>query len=371
MIPTVLRGLLLLLLFMPLADGETLEDAVRTLARLISPHLAPGEPLRIVSRNISSLPAAEATLAQNTLARSLRRNLAGSASAELIFTISENLQGYLLVAQMERNGERWVEMTRYHAAPAARSAKPALTRRLVWEQEDAILDLWMAGDRMIVLDTSGVTLYAQQESTWRREASQSIGQPAVRDPRGRIVVQDKRFVAYLPELTCRGSWTPPLELTCTPGSETFPLQDTDVRFTPARNTLEAEGWLAFYAVAQVEEQARPLHLFADADGRAHLYDADRKPAAILDGLGSDFLGMPSTCGGGHWILSTGPADQESTDTVAVWEIANRKAQELGGRVELPGPVSALWPAPQGAFVIVCNQNSGRYAAYLLTVDCGL
>lgn len=44
MIPTVLRGLLLILLFVPHADGEILEDAVRIFARLISPHLAPGEP---------------------------------------------------------------------------------------------------------------------------------------------------------------------------------------------------------------------------------------------------------------------------------------------------------------------------------------
>lgn len=113
-------------MFVPLADGETLEDAVRTLARLISPHLAPGEPLRIVSRNLSSLPSAEAALAQDALARGLRKTVAGGPSPELIFTVSENLQGYLLVAWMERNGERWVEMTRYRPAPLARSAKPCL-----------------------------------------------------------------------------------------------------------------------------------------------------------------------------------------------------------------------------------------------------
>jgi len=216
MIPTVLRGLLLILLFVPLADGETLEDAVRTLARLISPHLAPGEPLRIVSRNLSSLPSAEAALAQDALARGLRKTLAGGPSPELIFTISENLQGYLLVAWMERNGERWVEMTRYRPAPLARSAKPVLTRRLVWEQEDAILDLWISGDRMIVLDSSGITLYSRQENSWRREAFQPAGQPAIRDPRGRLVVQDKVLSVYLPGLTGRGGWFPSLDLACTP-----------------------------------------------------------------------------------------------------------------------------------------------------------
>ncbi len=43
-----------------------------------------------------------------------------------------------------------------------------------------------------------------------------------------------------------------------------------------------------------------------------------------------------------------------------------------GRVlllDFPGPVTALWPSPDGAIVIARHAQTGRYAAYSVTANC--
>ena len=39
-------------------------------------------------------------------------------------------------------------------------------------------------------------------------------------------------------------------------------------------------------------------------------------------------------------------------------------------MEVPGPVTAIWPAGNAALAVVRNKDTNRYEAYSIAVDCG-
>jgi hypothetical protein len=162
---------------------------------------------------------------------------------------------------------------------------------------------------------------------------------AVRDPRGRIEIAGDSLAVHLPGATCRGTWQPMLALNCEAGA----------MFAAARNTL-ASG-------AFSEARFGNEWLVAEQDGRTHVYDIDKKPLAVFDEWGSDFAAV-AACDKPR-ILA------ESSGSVALYDVVNHAPVRASDPVDLPGPVTALWPA----LAIVKNATTGRYEAYSLTVDC--
>lgn len=368
------RGIPFCLLLAAVCGAQTLDEAARGLARKVAARLAPGEVAHVTgARNLSSLGNLEVARARATFERALRQPAARTAHRlDVALTVSQNSRDVLLVAELDRGDQHVIEMVPYHPAPpVARPARSMLEKHLFWEQGNPMLDAVVTGDNLLVLEPASVTLYARRASGWERlDARPLDGVAAVRDPRGRLQVAEGSLTAILPGSVCRGTWTPALDIHCESADGAFPLGGQDVRFVAGRNVLQAEDWPPMFSFARVEERGRPLYLTAELDGRTHLYNADRKPVGSVETWSDDFVSVESGCGAGRAILASTVAESDANDSLAAFEMVDRKAIEVSDPAEFPGPLAALWPAPGGAVAIARNLGTGKYAAYGVTIDCG-
>jgi hypothetical protein len=308
-------------------SGQPLDEAVRTLVKKIAAHLQQGDAPRVTARNLTALPGAEVTRAQNAVQRGLRRN--GTSAVEIALTISENVRGHLLVAEIKRGADRAVEMAPFDPPPArpAAASRPTIQRRVLWQQDEPILDLLVRGDEMLVLEPGRLVQYSRVDGQWSRGESTPVAGGNARDPRGQI------------------------------GEDGAP-----VLLGPG-NTFPGGGNAAYYTRARW----RNLDFVAETDGLVHVYDASKQPVAtpigIIDQWGSDVAAI--SCG----LLATGAGDGASGDTVTAWDFADRRPKQITEALEMAGPLTALWPRPDGALAVVHDLGAKRYAAYLLTLDC--
>jgi hypothetical protein len=355
MIRAVARGFLLVMIALA-ARADTLDDAVVALAKRVSARLQASETVRITSRNVSSLPAAEAAKAQTALARALQRRIRNPMQVELTLTMSENLRGYLLVAEIRRENETMVEMAEFQSVPSLTKPSRApftIESKLLWEQEMPILDVALLADAMLVLDTAGLIRYERQEGKWERAVAVELP-VVVRDPRGRLETNSDSITIQEPAMTC----TVPVKMTA-------PAQCEDGgQFKATRNTQDLHDWRGeFFASAELGGDS----VVAEVDGRIHIYDAAHAPQAVFDAWGSDFA-MIAACGGQH-IVAAAAGDAASSDSIALYELVNRAPVRVSEPMELPGPVTVLWPAGEGVLAVARNLSTGKYAAYSLTLDC--
>ena len=194
------RGILVLL-FCAVVSAQTLEDASNDLARSIAGHLAANETARLTVRNLSSLDQPMATKSQTIIERALRKRIRDSVRVQVTLTISENLQGYLLIAEIHHENDRAVEMAGFHVDAPAQVVHPgvAIEKKLIWEQDAPILDAALVNvpvmnDQLLILDTAGVARYERRDGKWTR--TQSFDLPStVRDPRGRLEISGSSIVA--------------------------------------------------------------------------------------------------------------------------------------------------------------------------------
>jgi hypothetical protein len=385
-----------LLFFIPpgARAAEDLNGAARELARQTAVFAGPGQPVSIEYGNASSLGSAELGQARGAFEAALKE--AGvrvgdvAPVAEIRVTLSENQSQYLLVEEARKGDERQVWMAAWKRAEPAAAALPgmALDRKLVWEQEEQILDIAFPAAGMLVLSPSKVTLYTRETGSWapRRAVPLAPGKPWPRDLRGRLRLTGAGFQAFLPGMACGGAAEPSLSMECRAGDDPWVLDSGGsatllANFAAARNHFDGrvatEAGLRktlapFYSAASVEEQGRRLWLLAMLDGRTQIFDAGLDPVGAVASWGSDIAGTEASCGGGSQVLATRPGDAGEPDAIQAFAIVNRAAAPITAPVEFAGPVTALWPSSAtSALAVERDPLTGRYAAYVITVVCGL
>jgi len=109
-------------------------------------------------------------------------------------------------------------------------------------------------------------------------------------------------------------------------------------------------------------------VIAGIDGRIAVYDAARKQLAVSD-LWGDFAVVQSTCAGAK-IAASAHGTHLASDSIALYELVNHAPSRASDETEVPGPVTAMWPAGSTALAVVRNKNTERYEAYSIGVDCG-
>ena len=173
--------------------------------------------------------------------------------------------------------------------------------------------------------------------------------PPVRDPRGRLTISDNSVIAEAAGVTCRGTWKPAIAIECQPGGH----------FTAGRNTIEEAGLQPYFTRAEIGGE----DVVGAADGRTYVYDAARKQLSVSD-IWSDFAGVVSSCAGARVIGAY------ATNSVALFDLVNHAPARVSDSMEVPGPVTALWPAGSAALAVVRIKDTNRYEAFSITVDCG-
>jgi hypothetical protein len=334
-----------------------LDDAVRDLAKRVAAHLAPLETPLLTARNLSPLPPSDFSRAQTSLERELRKPVRDPQPVEVILTIADNIRGYLLIAEIRKPNETLVEMAEFRPDPPKTAARQTLLlkKQFLWEQDEGILDIAIVGSQMLVLEHGRIALYEASAGAWSLAGAWPLDVPSVRDQRGRLEIAGDSVTIQTPGGSCTGVWKPALELKCADNGE----------FTPARNTLEYGDWRGvFYQSGELKSGSLVLEL----DGRVHIYDESKSPRGIVDGWG-DFAIVNSACGQLVVATSAGIA-RSAPETAALYEIADGAAMRVSEPLDLPGPVTALWPSGERALAVVYEESSGKYSAYALAVDCG-
>ncbi|MBI3661491.1 MAG: hypothetical protein HY234_00350 [Acidobacteria bacterium] len=406
--------LLILLLFLTVpgvslaqASLNAWQDPARELAKKIAVIASPRQTVTLSVRNISSLADSEVAAVRLALEAELRvggLRLAAkpNGAPELRITLSENLQGLLWVAELLRNDGREVAMVSLPKAaaptPTATTQMFVLQSKLIWEQDDPILDFALldpgnpgAGQRLLLLEPTGLSLYQADQEHFKFQQSVPLptnGTPA-RDPRGYLVLRDDHFLLSIAGNLCRGFLDQKLNVTCWNQSQDVPRQYVEelhwleLSLVPRRNYFrqrfraegsDEQGESLFSSAAGWVEGGEPLRFDVGLDGVARLYrmNADRAPAARFSGWGSQVSGISSHCGRERQLLVTRAGDWTELDAVQAFDVIGTQAVAVSSPLEFPGPVKELWPGKtfMTALAIVQNLKTSRYEAHTLTLSCG-
>lgn len=360
----------LVLCFTGAASGaEDLGSAARELGRKTA---ALGN-VAVSWRNVSSLGSRELAAARTAFEAELAA-AGGRATGQVAVrvTLSETPAQYMLVEETP-NG---VWMAAWARSGPVKVVGPgvSLDRKLVWEQDEPILDVaFPANGGVLVLTPGRVILNG---------ASRPLGKTLARDARGRLRLSGSGFEVFLPETKCTGT-TEPFAMSCQTSDEPWVLESGSralllANFAAGRNFFDGRVVMQtgtrktvapFYSAAAAEEQGRPLWLAAMVDGRVQMFSGGLDPVTSFTGWGSDVAGTSARCGGGTQIVATRPG--YDADAVQAFGVVERAPLPLTAALAMNGPVTALWPSGSEAVVaVVHDAASGKYAAYLITVVCG-
>lgn len=352
--------------------------AARDLARGVAIAVA-HEPVAVTVRNRSSLGPAETVEIRRLFESELKAGQPAAPAADVQITISENLTQYLLVAEIQRGGERQVLMESWPRTSSASTAtkgagRVMLEKKLLWEQDQPILDAAQTGDAIVVLDAARVLLVRGSE---RQSAPVSTAHAWPRDLRGRLSVGGAAFTAWLPGTVCRGALQPRLSVECHDSQDPWLLAPGALAdFASAANFFRGHidvepGGVhelpPFYAAAA----AGDAWVFAGTDGRARVYSNTWELVGEAGEWGSDLAGIETPCGARVVVTrATQSANLTEPDAIEAYVIAGGEAHPAGGPLEFTGPITALWSAGSSATAVSRDLQTGRYAAYSLAPACG-
>jgi hypothetical protein len=384
-----------LLFFFPVSAtaADDVGGAARELARKTAAFAGKGAAVAVTWRKNSTpdVVAAQARSSFETALQEagLRVSEIGPA-AELRITISENTAQFLLVEEAVKGDEHqvFIAFWKRSEAPSAPAPGVSLEKKLLWEQDEPILDVAFPSAGMLVLSPTSVTLYTHAGAQWesQRDVPLAPAKPWPKDVRGRLRLKGTGFQALLPDLQCEGASDPALTLDCHASEDAWVLESGSralllANFSSARNyfdgrvttqTGQRKTVAPFFSAASVESQGRTLWLLATLDGKIQILDAMLEPAGTSTvAWGSDIAGTDAHCGTGSQVLATRPGDRGQSDSVQAYTIVDRSPEPLTDAVELPGPVLALWTSGgNGVTAVVRDLRTGKYAAYALVVVCG-
>jgi hypothetical protein len=336
--------------------------AAHDLARSVSAAVA-HEPVTLNVKNVSSLGAAEAAEIRRVLEAELKA--AGQQTGSVDVTISENLTEFVLAAEVRRAGERQVFLESWPRTTAKGTARVTLDKRLLWEQDQPILDAARSGDTILVLDSAGIQMVRGEV---RRAVPIPAGRTWPRDLRGHLALSLPAFTAWLPGTICRGAVDPQLSIECQDSQEPWLLgPGVLATFATGRNFFAGHIFASpggarevppFYSGAPIGDS----WVLAGVDGRTRVYTAAWEEAAAIGTWDGDVAALQSPCGTRILVAAA--------DSVQPFEVRSGTAIAAGPALEFAGSVTALWSAGESATVIAHDLETGHYAAYSLAPACG-
>jgi len=386
------------LLLSQLALGADWRAPAAQLAEKLSAATGPGV-IALDITNRSSISAADVEQVRHLLVSDLAASgvrvwQPDQAAAIATVTLSENLQSYVWVAQIQQGSAEpslaMVSLDR-PASSAASQNSPLMVLRATTliSQPEPILDVAVLDGsprRALLLSGTGVSIFDFQEGRWVLAQTLPIvhAAPLPRDLRGRILLRKDHLVdVYLPGVACRSSEAGSLTLTCSPSDDPWPLVTADFGlsgfYAPARNFFT--GVLApgigkqksgppFYSAAPVLKGNYVLWVLSGTDAQVHLLDGINQQTASKVRWGSTIAGIRAACRPDWLVLAT--SQEERDDSVQAFEFPDREPLAVSQRLTVNGPVKALWSQQNGESVtaVFTNSETGNYEALQLTLACG-
>lgn len=397
-----------LCIFPPVSFGANWHQLTDQLAPKITAVTGPGV-VALEIENRSSISAADVEQIRSELksafeAAGIKIWQPEQSSATIRVTLSENLQNYVWVAEIQQAAEERslliVSAPRPASSLGSQNSRPLTLQatRLISRPEPVLDVAVIEGSprRLLVLGRDSVTIYEYTANRWNQGQSVSIAHDKTmpRDVRGRIFLRkDRLFDLYLPGVGCRSGNAWPLTMNCTASDDPWPLAGTlqsapdaapfdpglSAFFSPARNFFtgalvpgigKQKSAPPFYSAAPVPRDKYVLWLFAGIDGQLHILDGINQQNAPKIQWGSEIASVHTSCRSGWQVLATS-ADVSGQDTIQAFEFPDREPVEVSQKIELPGDLTALWAGQSGesAAAVVRNNETGNYEAMLLNLTC--
>jgi hypothetical protein len=372
----------LLLFLAPPARADALEDAARQLAQRITGALPPYVPAFLAVQNASSLSDAQTSNVRSALQAALEKagfkfSTDSHSQGQIRVTLSESLAGYLWVAEIRRGDATTVLMISIEGGKlgGTRTAASLVIRHeLLWEQEDAILDVAFVAKgnesaEMRVLERGQFSSYSSKGGAWVHTGVTPIPKLSAwpRESRGLLYSVPELQGVSLQGEDCRfdarrvtGGWV------CQPTRAQQPLAPG---MEAVLNGKKGPRW---FSAATFQADGKPVVIISGNDAKARLYDAEGAEAlATFGGWGSEIASVRSGCGSGWQLLVTGKGDWAAPDTIQAFEIHGRQATAVSVAQEFSGPMTVLHNSEDSktAIGIVKNLVTNHYEAYRLTVSC--
>ncbi|HKD84395.1 MAG TPA: hypothetical protein VKB58_06575 [Terriglobales bacterium] len=379
------RLLLCLLALLGMAHAQTAWDSPSAdLAKQIAALTGPGT-ITLTITNRSTIATDEVPAIRKSLEREIRAAgitvRAKDADSDVRVTLSENLQGWLWVAEIQEGSETRVVMLPVSGATVAATtnSSPAVTLRanLLLSQKDPILDAGLINQNLIVLEAGHIKSYNVAGANWQLATTYDIShsQPLPRDLRGRLIpAADHPFDAYLPGIVCTA--TKEMTVSCNPGDDPWPLGSQKALYNPNRNFFT--GVLVpgfgpklppFFSAAELPRAGGTTYLFADVTGAVHIFENGTHKLMIgIRDWGSDIAAVHSDCANAALVLASA-AGWPAADSLRAYQITGREATPVSAPLAFDGTITALWPAGDQATVVVQNMQQSRYEVYSVSLAC--
>ncbi|MGB9243577.1 MAG: hypothetical protein WCC03_09505 [Candidatus Acidiferrales bacterium] len=313
-------------------------DGVKALADKIAASVRPSRAVSLEVKNISSLGPADVEAIRAALETELAgRGFQLGSGAGVEVTLSENVEGYVWVAEIRRNGKeetlQRIAILPVPIAPAESSRKKQerleLSANLVWQQRREFYDFavyyWPAGvshSTLIVLESDRLVYYRSTSNDWQVWTTVEFphSKSRTRDAERGIFPGDHLVIS--PGVRCSGIIVEPEKLKC---------ELTDVTSTIGR------GWVG---------------------PKVHGYD---------DVVGAT---VGERCGGDTMAIATGAGDWTEPDSMQglLLETYASSGIPSGSPIKFDGPVMVM-SGGVNLRAIVRNLKTGNYEGYIVTATC--
>jgi len=321
-------------------------NELREVADKVAAISPPPARIELQVTNISSLGAGEAASINDWLQADFARRgfhivSAPPVDGTVTITLSEGVEGYLIVAQVRRGADEQIAMFAVPRGPqnSAHAGEVVLDQERIWEQPGVILDFALlqpaSGEppMLVVLEPGRIVSYSYSPQPPQWQLSNSIIipplRPWLRAPRGYIDLSRglANGKAMLSGINCAGDFRTQETVHCSFESQ------------PSAPWVAEEAW------------------------------TDKNIASAGDSVDVNF-----SCNGRAVVLATGGGDWTHPDFVQGYEMRTSQGEGAiasGNPVEFAGPVTALWPTENrgAARAVIHNLQSGNYEAYIVKATC--
>jgi hypothetical protein len=369
--------MLILGLPQPAAPAATLPSE---LAAKIATDVAPATEITLAiaaDENEKGSAALRDELVRTLRARGIRALDRGDGLASVTASCGSNLRERVCLAEIVKPGgdRRVAAATRPHDVDSAadRGAPLSLELRPVFGQRAPILDVALAGDRLLVLDPGALTLYQRGTAGWQRLESRAVtsSRPWPRDMRGRLRLEGTTVDALLPGASCRAN-VDLSGLSCADDRQPWPLGIDNTGVDASRNFFSTPEGLPFYAAAPLASDAAGARwVLVDRFGALIFLDATRQMLASA-GTADDIVALGATCGvGAHVLVASSRAGSDRGDVLRLFRVSERQLIAAAAPLEVPGIVTALWAAPGAtiATAVAHDIDADRYEAFQIAIAC--
>jgi hypothetical protein len=370
-------GLVLAFLFPAIAAAQPSDALLTDLVTKVVAVLPPGTPLILTIDRGDAAEDTAAIRARVTAQLAARgfRVVTDGTPVSVTIGCGRNLRELACVAEIRSEGRVQIATVTQPLAAGTRDPRPlqlALELRPLFSQQTQILDAAVVGDRLLVLDVAGATLFQQRDGRWQSLQMRPLAalRPWPRDPRGRIHVDGTRIELFVPHGVCSGR-SDPFEFTCANRQRPWPIGIDNAGLETGRNYFKTPDGMPFYNGIPLNADAGARWLIASTDGALQLLNDGRRAIASV-GDGDDLVSLRTDCGMGSYVASvTHTTGSAPVDSLRLSRVAEGRLLPVASPIVLPGVVTALWPAGDeiSAVVITHDVNAGRYDAFQTVISC--